>query len=259
MRSRIKPPSRHSRSRDNKRASNRLAAKLAYESLEPKRLLAGDLSSDGVWQTLSKDVVQAAAGINYIQASEFSLYDINETELLSSLVEAPLEFTSDYWDSSIVLSIPTPVGTFDQFKIVEAPIMEPALAERFPDIKTYRGFGVENAAETIRLDFTSHGFHASVRNATHGNYYVDPYFHLSDGPYMSYYTRGQMVDSERATLSESVFSDTGELIFSNQDLLAEHHSEDHDHSDADHLLEFHQHSEFAISLSLYLMPAIIFS
>ena len=244
MRSRIKPPSRHSRSRDNKRASNRLAAKLAYESLEPKRLLAGDLSSDGVWQTLSKDVAQAAAGINYIQASEFSLYDINETELLSSLVEAPLEFTSDYWDSSIVLSIPTPVGTFDQFKIVEAPIMEPALAERFPDIKTYRGFGVENAAETIRLDFTSHGFHASVRNATHGNYYVDPYFHLSDGPYMSYYTRGQMVDSERATLSESVFSDTGELIFSNQDLLAEHHSEDHDHSDADHLLEFHQHSEF---------------
>ena len=258
MRDRIKfiPQYSRLRTRDNKRASNRSTAKLAYEALEPKRLLAGDLSSDGVWQTLPKDAVQAAVGTNYIQANEFSLYGINEAELLSSLVEAPLEFTPGYLDSSIVLSIPTPSGAFDQFKIVEAPIMEPELAERFPDIKTYRGFGLENASDTIRLDFTPHGFHASVRNATHGNYYVDPYFHLSDGPYMSYYTRGQVVDAERATLSESVYSDTGELIFSNQDLPVEYHSELHDHSEshdhsefhdhsnADHHSEFHHHSEF---------------
>ena len=245
MRNRIKfsPQQSRFRTRDNKRATNRLTAKLAYEALEPKRLLAGDLSSDGVWETLPKDAVQAADGVNYIQASEYSLYDMDETELLSSLVGAPLEFTPGYLDSSIVLSIPTPSGTFDQFKIVEAPIMEPALAERFPDIKTYRGFGVEDAGDTIRLDFTSHGFHASVRNTTHGNYYVDPYFHLSDGPYMSYYTRGQIVDAERATVSESVFSDTGELIFSNQDLHADHYSGFHDHSDADHHSEFHHHSE----------------
>ena len=246
MLSRIKSSPRHPRirPRGNKRISNRLTAKLAYEALEPKRLLAGDLSSDGVWQTLPKDAVHSAVGVNYIQASEFSLYDINESELLSALNEAPLEFTPDYWDSSIVLSIPTPLGTFDQFRIVEAPVMEPALAERFPDIKTYRGFGVENAADTIRLDFTSHGFHASVRDATHGNYYVDPYFHLSDGPYMSYYTQGQIIDSERATFSESVFSNSGELIFSNQDFDTQLHSELHAHSIAHHHSELHDHSEF---------------
>lgn len=246
MLSRIKSSPRHPRirPRGNKRISNRLTVKLAYESLEPKRLLAGDLSSDGVWQTLPKDAVHSAVGVNYIQASEFSLYDINESELLSALNEAPLEFTPDYWDSSIVLSIPTPLGTFDQFRIVEAPVMEPALAERFPDIKTYRGFGVENAADTIRLDFTSHGFHASVRDATHGNYYVDPYFHLSDGPYMSYYTQGQIIDSERATFSESVFSNSGELIFSNQDFDTQLHSELHAHSIAHHHSELHDHSEF---------------
>ncbi|MGB2500123.1 MAG: reprolysin-like metallopeptidase [Mariniblastus sp.] len=246
MLSRIKSSPGHPRirPRGNKRISNRLTAKLAYEALEPKRLLAGDLSSDGVWQTLPKDAVHSAVGVNYIQASEFSLYDINESELLSALNEAPLEFTPDYWDSSIVLSIPTPLGTFDQFRIVEAPVMEPALAERFPDIKTYRGFGVENAADTIRLDFTSHGFHASVRDATHGNYYVDPYFHLSDGPYMSYYTQGQIIDSERATFSESVFSNSGELIFSNQDFDTQLHSELHAHSIAHHHSELHDHSEF---------------
>ena len=76
---RIKSSPRHPRirPRGNKRISNRLTAKLAYEALEPKRLLAGDLSSDGVWQTLPKDAVHSAVGVNYIQASEFSLYDIN--------------------------------------------------------------------------------------------------------------------------------------------------------------------------------------
>jgi subtilisin-like proprotein convertase family protein len=218
MLNRIKSSPQHSRSRprDNKRASNRLTGKLAYEALEAKILLAGDLSSDGVWQSLSKDAVHATDGVNYIQASQFSLYDIDETKLLGSLVEAPLEFTPGYLDNSIVLSIPTPEGTFDQFKIVEAPIMESALAERFSEIKTYRGFSVGDGDGTIRLDFTSQGFHASVRNAAQGDYYVDPYFHLSDGPYMSYYTQDQIVDSERATFSESVFSDSGELIYSDQ-------------------------------------------
>ncbi len=233
MLSRIKSSTRYPRirPRGNKRISNRLTAKLAYESLEPKRLLAGDLSSDGVWQTLPKDAVHSAVGVNYIQASEFSLYDINESELLSALNEAPLEFTPGYWDRSVVLSIPTPLGTFDQFKIVEAPVMESALAERFPDIKTYRGISVENAADTIRLDFTSHGFHASVRNSTYGNYYVDPYFHLSDGPYMSYYTQGQIIDSERATFSESILSNAGELIYSNPDFNVERNSESRGYSE----------------------------
>ena len=66
--------------------------------------------------------------------------------------------------------------------------MEPALAAKHPDIKTYRGRGIDDPAATIRADLTPLGFHASVRSRT-GTWYIDPYYHLDQSLYASYYGR----------------------------------------------------------------------
>ena len=66
--------------------------------------------------------------------------------------------------------------------------MEPGLAARHPEIKTYAGRGIDDPAATIRADQTPLGFHASVRSPG-GAWYVDPYYHLDDSVYITYYGR----------------------------------------------------------------------
>ena len=66
--------------------------------------------------------------------------------------------------------------------------MEPGLAARHPEITTYAGRGIDDPAATIRADQTPLGFHASVRSPD-GAWYVDPYYHLDDSVYITYYGR----------------------------------------------------------------------
>src|SRR4051812_43758271 len=82
--------------------------------------------------------------------------------------------------------LPTPEGTFERFTLAESPVMEPGLAAAHPEIKTYAGKGVDDRTATVRADLTPMGFHASVRSQR-GQWYVDPYFHLDQSLYASYY------------------------------------------------------------------------
>lgn len=70
-------------------------------------------------------------------------------------------------------SVPMPDGRMERFLIVESAVMAPELAARFPEIKTYRGIGLQNGALQLRLDYYRGRFHAQVRSPQ-GHAYVDP-------------------------------------------------------------------------------------
>jgi hypothetical protein len=72
-----------------------------------------------------------------------------------------------------LLALPLPEGGFGRFDVVEAPILEAPLQERFPDIRTYRGQGRDDRTASVRLDLTPRGFHAQILSA-HGTMLIDP-------------------------------------------------------------------------------------
>jgi hypothetical protein len=72
-----------------------------------------------------------------------------------------------------LLALPLPGGGFGRFDVVESPILEPALQDRFPDIRTYRGQGRDDRTATVRLDLTRRGFHAMILSAR-GTTLIDP-------------------------------------------------------------------------------------
>lgn len=106
--------------------------------------------------------------------------------------EAPMARSGDLSASSLTISLPHPDGGYQRFTLEESPIMEPGLAAKHPDIKTYRGKGVDDPRATLRMDITQLGLHASVRSPD-GGWYVDPYYRNDTSVYASY-TRADLIN-----------------------------------------------------------------
>lgn len=112
--------------------------------------------------------------------------DVKQLEGVLNL--APLEFTARAKWERIVVSLPLPDGSFSSFTIVNSPIMEPELAAKYPDIKTYSGQGIDDPAATVRFDITPAGFHAMIRS-TNGTVFIDPYSKGNTRHYICYYKK----------------------------------------------------------------------
>jgi hypothetical protein len=106
--------------------------------------------------------------------------------LRAALAKAPLEGRAG---AALLVTLPLPDGTNARFRVVEAPVMAPALAAQFPSIKTYTGVGLDDPSASIRLDFTPAGFHAQVLSTSTGSFYIDPTTRTDATHYLSFWKR----------------------------------------------------------------------
>ncbi|WP_051324859.1 M12 family metallo-peptidase [Candidatus Solirubrobacter pratensis] len=171
-----------------KRAIFALGAAAAIAVLAP----AGAHAQGGVWSPVGSPPATSASGAPAeIKADAVRAFRLDKPELKADLGTAPrsgLKSRSAAASSKTVISLPAPDGGYQRFAVEEAPIMEAGLAARHPEIKTYAGVGLDDPSATVRADTTPLGFHASVRSPD-GAWYVDPYYHLDDSVYVSYYGR----------------------------------------------------------------------
>jgi hypothetical protein len=110
---------------------------------------------------------------------------LNKNALDSILMSAPQEYNTVGQNSTVTLTLPMPDGSFERFAIKVSPIMEPGLAEKFPEIKTYLGQGIDNPTATTRFDFMPSGFHAMILS-DQGTIYINPYSAEDTNNYISF-------------------------------------------------------------------------
>lgn len=108
----------------------------------------------------------AAAPI--IASERYHAY-LDVSHLANILAEAQAEGSED----TVYLDLPHPDGSRERFQVFVSPIMEPELAARYPEIRTFMVRSAEGPSRG-RVDFTPQGFHASI-SAPGSSWYIDPW------------------------------------------------------------------------------------
>jgi hypothetical protein len=118
---------------------------------------------------------------------QFSIVQLNETNLRNYLSTAPLEFHNN--GVTLPLEIPLPNGQVETFGMVESPILSPEVARLNPEIKTYAGNGTKHRQYALRLSLTSSGFNAIILNVENDAVYFEHYSNENKDFYFSYLSR----------------------------------------------------------------------
>ena len=148
-------------------------------------------ASGAYWREAGEADAQRVHGKSASAAAlprRFHAATLDRAGLAQMLARAPHERAQSAKQSEVIISLPHPEGGYQRFRVVDSPVMEPELAARHPEIRTYAGRGIDDPSATLRMDISPLGLRASVRSPN-GAWYVDPAHHLDDSVYTSYSAR----------------------------------------------------------------------
>ncbi len=121
--------------------------------------------------------------ITPIAARTFSM---NYESLRAALAKAPAERNGT--PSTTLVDLPMPDGTTVSFRMVETAVMAPALAAKYPSIKTYAGTAINDPLTQGRFDVGPRGFHGMIFTSR-GVIFIDPFSRGDTTHYQSYYKK----------------------------------------------------------------------
>lgn len=127
------------------------------------------------------------AGIRVITPEKYRITSLDNGALKTYLESlAPGKNILNRKEASVI-ELPMPDGKMAKYNIWESTVMEPALAAKYPEIKTFEGQGIDDPFATIRLDYNPYfGFNAQILSVN-GNSYIDPLYRGDITYYQSYY------------------------------------------------------------------------
>ncbi len=118
------------------------------------------LQSQNLWQKKTSDR-NAITKANHKNLKEFQTFTLDVEGLKQALNGAPQRDNFNAV-SNVILSFPNHNGKLEQFSIKEASVMHPDLQERYPDIRSYIGQGMDDASTTIRFSLSPYGFSGMI-------------------------------------------------------------------------------------------------
>jgi chitodextrinase len=103
-----------------------------------------------------------------------NLYDLEQSALKKLLVNTPQRSASAGL-SSVIISLPNADGGFENFRVYENSVLDSALAERYPEIKSYVAIGVENPNSRAYISNSPLGFKSMVLSPDKSAEFIEPY------------------------------------------------------------------------------------
>jgi len=82
------------------------------------------------------------------------IFKFDYSNLSSALSKAPSRFKTTSKSSSLVLSFPNLNGTLENYQVFEASVMHPDLQAKYPEIRSYVGYGIDSPTSYFRFSLS---------------------------------------------------------------------------------------------------------
>jgi len=136
-------------------------------------------ASEQIWQKMTSEQARSR-GVN--QGSSY--FSVDQSGLRNLLSSVPHRSSGDF---SHQIQLPMPDGNLGRFQVVESPIMADGLAQRYPDNKSFKVFGIDDEHASGRVDISARGFSAMLQTSQ-GRVFIDPDYSSPQGNlYLSRY------------------------------------------------------------------------
>ncbi|MGC4040729.1 MAG: M12 family metallo-peptidase [Flavobacterium sp.] len=128
-------------------------------------------SKSALWNTTTKktDMVPLEARM---QLPENHLFNLSLAGLKSNLTGAPQRMANV--KSNTIIALPDAEGKLENYRVYDNPSMDPALAARYPEIKSYIGIGIDNPAATAYFSVSPLGFKSMVLAPDKSAVFIEP-------------------------------------------------------------------------------------
>lgn len=151
------------------------------------------------WRDMEKSALPAITnGRTQAFASEYRLMRLADRDAFRAQLPRP-------GGPAARIALPLPEGGTAELWAKYDPVMAPGLAERYPEMRTYRLWSADGST-TGRMGWTPRGFHATLRLPT-GVTYIDPYWSESTEYYTVYDVRSNINTEEWSSFRCDVSGD----------------------------------------------------
>ncbi|MEI6577095.1 MAG: hypothetical protein WCO63_13035 [Bacteroidota bacterium] len=135
-----------------------------------------------LWQPIDPSDIPVSKKQKMPIPSEFRTYFLN-TKLMRQSLSNTMFISKGEKNETPIIELPSPEGVMMKYKLTETATVDKALLEKYPQLLTYSGKGVDDASSTARLDFMPGGFHAYILS-TKGSVIIRP---CAEGDTIHYY------------------------------------------------------------------------
>ncbi|WP_248724343.1 reprolysin-like metallopeptidase [Seonamhaeicola sp. ML3] len=131
------------------------------------------ISQNTPWQKLNAlDESEIFSKLD-INEEEVSFFQFNNTEFHESLRGVNTRFSKQKKEA-VVVSLPGVSNRSERFEIFYAPVFAPELAEKYPEIKSYIGFGLDTPGARLRMSVSPHGIQTMISYVDKPNVFMQP-------------------------------------------------------------------------------------
>lgn len=151
------------------------------------RTSAAEDGADGLWRDIDANSIQLKARTAPLP-SHYRTLALDAWMLGNVLAAAPMETLPAATKQGVTLVLPLPDGGFERFRVWESPILEPELASKHPEIRTYAFQGIDDPAASGRMTLTPAGLNVTIRYPA-GTIWIEPALPGKADHYISYHGR----------------------------------------------------------------------
>lgn len=152
-------------------------------------------AQDSYWRKSEINPGSSFSKLQNLDQSKYQIHALDMNALQSKLKAAPLR-TATYNRSSVEVTFPTFEGKLERFRVVEAPVLSPEMALKYPNIKTYLGFSIDNPGARIRFSVTPQGLQTMTSYPDKPTLFTVPTKKGDISEYITY-DRGVRIESKK--------------------------------------------------------------